>query len=329
MTQTPEGLSPIAVSALLLIDEGATRTDLRRRFEVAGATVTTRAVERAVEDLVAFGLARMARGTPDDPRFVPTSLGRQAAGRARAGDATVELEELERLRTDLLSTIAHELRTPLTAVRTSIGLLLDPTSDPSEGQRQAMLATIDRNAERMQRVVGDILELARFRSGAIRLQLRRFDAADVLEAGVSVVHPLAHAAGQRIQVETGPTPSPRVYADRPRLEQAFLNLVSNAQRFSPPAGRISLSLSESLGTVRWSVTDEGPGIAPEDQERLFERFFVGPSDRHARGEGIGLGLPTALAIAQAHGGTIEVDSRPAQGSTFRLAVPVDGPPEEG
>ncbi len=74
---------------------------------------------------------------------------------------------------------------------------------------------------------------------------------------------------------------------------------------------------------------EGPGIAPADRERLFERFFVGPSDRHARGEGIGLGLPTALAIAQAHGGTIEVDSRPGEGTTFGLAVPVDGPPEEG
>jgi two-component system, OmpR family, phosphate regulon sensor histidine kinase PhoR len=329
MAQTPRDLSPIAVAALLLIEDGTARTELGRRFDAVGASVEPVVVERALEDLVALGLARMGRGTADDPRFVLTSLGRQAAGRARAGDAAVELEELERLRTHLLSTIAHELRTPLTAVRTSVGLLLDPSSHPSDAQRQSMLATIDRNAERMQRVVGDILDLARFRSGAIRLQLRRFDARDVIEAGVSVVTPLAEAAGQRIEVEAASNARIRVYGDRPRLDQAFLNLLSNAQRFSPAGGTIHISLGEERNVVRWSVRDEGPGIPAEDQPRLFERFFVGPADRHARGEGIGLGLPTALAIAQAHGGAVEVDSVPGTGSTFHLAVPLDGPPEEG
>ena len=329
MAQTPRGLSPIAVAALLLIEDGTARTELGRRFAAVGASVEPVVVERALEDLVALGLARMARGTADDPRFVLTSLGRQAAGRARAGDAAVELEELERLRTHLLSTIAHELRTPLTAVRTSVGLLLDPSSHPSDAQRQSMLATIDRNAERMQRVVGDILDLARFRSGAIRLQLRRFDARDVIEAGVSVVAPLAQTAGQRIEVETASNARILVYGDRPRLDQAFLNLLSNAQRFSPAGGTIRISLGEEGGVVRWSVRDEGPGIPAEDQPRLFERFFVGPADRHARGAGIGLGLPTALAISQAHGGTVEVESVPGTGSTFHLAVPLDGPPEEG
>ena len=123
-------------------------------------------------------------------------------------------------------------------------------------------------------------------------------------------------------------PGPHVFGDRPRLERALLNLVSNALKFAPDAGQVEIRVRvEPDGHASWTVTDAGPGIADEDQARLFERFFVGRQDQHSAAEGVGLGLPTALAIAQAHGGTIEVDSRPGHGSTFTLVVPADGPPE--
>ena len=191
-----------------------------------------------------------------------------------------------------------------------------------------MLETIERNAERMQQLVSDILDLSRFRTGAIRLQQRQFDPAEVAESVVATIRPLAEPRGQAIELQT-PPPGSKVYGDRRRLERALLNLVSNAQRFAPDGGHIDVRVAIAPdGTTRWSVTDDGPGISLEDQARLFERFFVGRHDRHGTHEGVGLGLPTALAIAQAHGGTIEVRSRPGEGSTFTLAIPSDGASEE-
>jgi signal transduction histidine kinase len=120
-----------------------------------------------------------------------------------------------------------------------------------------------------------------------------------------------------------------VYGDRARLDRALLNLVANAHHFAPDGGRITVEVKATNdGMIRWSVTDDGPGISAVDQAHLFERFFVGRHDPDAPQEGVGLGLPRALAIAQAHGGTIEVRSRPGRGSTFTLVVPAAGPPEE-
>jgi len=116
-----------------------------------------------------------------------------------------------------------------------------------------------------------------------------------------------------------------VYGDHRRLEQALLNLVSNAQRFSPDGADVGVAVAAAGGQVRWTVTDRGPGIPEGDRERLFERFFVGRNDVQGVREGIGLGLPTALAIAQAHGGGVDVDSAEGRGSAFTLHVPADGP----
>jgi signal transduction histidine kinase len=179
----------------------------------------------------------------------------------------------------------------------------------------------------MQRLVGDILELARFRSGSIRLQLRRFDACELARAVAASVEPLARARGQDVVVR-GCDGNVALFGDHRRIEQALLNLVSNAQRFSPDGATIDVTVAVVEARVQWTVRDAGPGIPESDRGRLFERFFVGRSDRHAAGEGVGLGLPTALAIAQAHGGTIDVDSEVGRGSTFTLVVPVDGPGEQ-
>ncbi len=111
------------------------------------------------------------------------------------------------------------------------------------------------------------------------------------------------------------------------VEQALVNLVANAVRHSPHDRAVTVRVVADAGWTRWAVTDRGPGIPHEHRARLFERFFVGQTDHRGSQEGVGLGLPTALAIAQAHGGTIEVDSEAGHGSTFTLAVPADGPEE--
>lgn len=323
--EAPDRL-PLAAAALAVLGDGGSAATLASRFATLGARLDDGVADVLLADLGELGLVRVARVEREVSWFVPTSLGSKAVAEGLAGRWAVPLADLETLRTDLLSTIAHELRTPLTAIRTSVGLLADAGSEPTDEQRATLLGTIERNADRMQRVVGDILDLARFRAGSIRLQLRRFDACDLARAVLASVAPLAQREGQRLVLEGCAEPI-EVFGDRRRLEQAVLNLVSNAQRFSPAAAEVRVRVSSSGTEVRWRVEDDGPGIPPEDQPRLFERFFVGRSDRHHAREGVGLGLPTALAIAQAHGGAIDVESEVGGGSSFSLVVPADGPAE--
>ncbi len=328
MTTPGAETSPLAVAALALVQGGATVADLERRFSDNGADLRPAVVEDLLSELEALGLVRIARGAPAR-EYVLSSLGRRLVDHGAWTDAAVPLKDLERMRTDFLSVIAHELRTPITVMRTLTGLLLDPASDPTTEQRRTMLETMERNAERMQHVIGEILDLARYRAGTIGLQLRQFDATELAESSVATIRPLAGGRNQTVVLRVPRGPSPRVFGDRPRLDRALLNLVANAQKFAPDGGRITLRLTRPAdGTIRWSVTDDGPGISVADQAHLFERFFVGRHDGDVPQEGVGLGLPRALAIAQAHGGSIDVRSRPGHGSTFTLVVPAAGPPEE-
>jgi signal transduction histidine kinase len=178
----------------------------------------------------------------------------------------------------------------------------------------------------MQRLVGDILDLARFRAGRVQLQLRRFDAVQLASSAISSVTPLAEARRQRIEL-IGPEAPVHVFGDVRRLEQALVNLLSNAAKYSSDGSPITLAVRSRGPEVSWSVTDRGQGIKPEDRPRLFERFFVAGRDSRASRDGIGLGLPISLLIVEAHGGRIDVESRPARGSTFTIVVPVAGPPE--
>jgi hypothetical protein len=306
-----------------------TARGLAERFATAGAVVDGPAAADLLAELAGLGLVRVARRNGDGAVHVLTSLGRQVRDTGAGDGAAIadQLAELERLRTDLLSTIAHELRTPLTAVRTCVGVLRDPEASPSTAELETLLATIERNADRMQRMVGDILEITRFRTGQVLLQLRRFDALELARGAVASVAPLAAQRHQHVILRPPAIPI-RVYGDHRRLEQALVNLISNAVKYGPANGRIEVRVAAvDTELVAWSVRDDGPGISHEDQAHLFERFFVGPNDRDGGPRGVGLGLPTALAIAQAHGGRIDVDSAPGQGSRFSLIVPRDGPPE--
>ena len=339
MTSAGARSSPLAVAALALMRTPATVADLERRFAEYGAEVRPGVIQGLLTELETLGLVRIARGAPS-PEFVLSSLGRRLVDHGSWDDATEPLKDLERMRTDFLSVIAHELRTPITVMRTLTGLLLDPASAPTDEQRQTMLETMERNAERMQHLIGEVLDLARYRSGTIGLQLRQFDAAELAESAVATIRPLAESRNQAVELHVPDGPAPRVFGDRPRLDRALLNLVANAQRFAPDGGRITVRLSATSpsepderavaggadGWVRWSVSDDGPGISAQDQAHLFERFYVGRKDTDEGQTGVGLGLPRALAIAQAHGGTIEVQSRLGHGSTFTLVVPAGGPP---
>jgi len=325
---TAEPRIGFATATLALLGEGATPGELAARLRDAGLEPAPHVADALLRDLVDLGLARVARTESDGPRFVRSTLGEEVAAASLASGAIRGgLDALERLRSDLLATVAHELRTPLTAIRTSSGLLLDPASEPTDEQRRQLLLAIERNADRMQRLVADLLDLARFREGRIALQRRRFDAAELAREAAATIAPLFAEAGQALVVH--PPRHPRaVFGDRRRLEQALLNLLSNAQKFSPPGTTVDLEIVATDGQVAWLVRDAGVGIDAVDRAQLFERFFVGRTDRTGAGRGTGLGLPIARAIAQAHGGEIEVESQPGVGSTFRLVVPLLGPDDD-
>jgi signal transduction histidine kinase len=312
---------------LALLTEPMTAAEVADRVSGDGLELAATRAGDLLARLEALGLARVAGYERTDARYVATSLGQRAAASLVTADPEVRLglEELERLRSDLLATIGHELRTPLTAIRTSAGLLLDPGLDPTPSQRQQLLGTIGRSADRMQQLLTELLDLARLRGGAIEMADDAFDARTLARDVAVSVEPMAAAREQLVRLELPDAPLP-VVGDRRRLEQALLNLVANAQKFSPSGRDVTIAArrDDDPSRVRWTVIDEGPGIAAEDQVRLFERFFVGSSDRSGRG-GAGIGLPTALAIAQAHGGTIEVDSELGRGSTFHLVVPTERP----
>jgi two-component system NtrC family sensor kinase len=308
------------VPAVAMLDRPMRAAELADVAGAAGVGLTAEVAADLLARATDLGLVRVAGYDEGATRYVATSLGERAAASLVAADPELRmgLAELERLRTELLATVGHELRTPLTAIRTSVGLLLDPALDPTADQRQQLLGTIARSADRMQRLLAELLDLARLRAGRVEMQHDTFDARDLVRDVAAGVEPMAAARDQRIVVHLPPRKL-RVVGDRRRLEQALLNLVANAQKFSPSGAAVELGVSASRDrTVRWTVTDHGPGIGAEDRERLFERFFVGASDRQG---GTGIGLPTALAIAQAHGGTIEVESEVGRGSTFHLVVP--------
>ena len=324
MSEPPRPRSALAAAAQTLVRDGVTAAGLAERFAELGATVRPETAHALLSELADLGLVRVARGSGPERVCVLTSLGQRTTDLGAGDDAALSelLRDLERMRTDLLSTIAHELRTPLTAVRTSIGLLRDPTSHPSADQHDALLASIERNADRMQRLVDDTLDLTRFRAGNVHLQLRRFDAVELARSVIAARPPTGPGRLELIGSADQPV---WVFGDRRRLDQALDNLVGNALKYSPDDEPVTILVEGTGEEVRWTVSDRGIGIPDEDRARLFERFFVGRRDRSTARDGVGLGLPIVLAIVGAHDGRIEVVSTPGQGSRFTIIVPAAGP----
>lgn len=310
-------------TALALVEDPSTAEDLAQHFARAGAAISVQQAQALINELTDRGLVRIAHVTAaGERRVVRTVIGDHLV-EALVGQNSLDerLTELERLRSDLVSTIAHEVRTPLTAIRTSVGLLLDPATRASDAQRTELLRTIERNAERIQQHADDVLDLARFRAGRVRLGVRRFDARVIPTEVVDTLGPNLEVKHQDVDIDVPAEPL-WVVADHRRIERAVLNIVANAHKFSTQNTAIAIVVRRTGSDVVWEVADQGPGIPPEQHDQLFERFFVGAGDSGQRGSG--LGLPIALAIAQAHGGRIEFDSSIGEGSTFRLIVPAVG-----
>lgn len=231
-------------------------------------------------------------------------------------DDVTSQEALETTRQKFISNVSHELKTPVTAIRIAAeNLQEEALAEPAQAGAQSILRSVDRLAL----LLGDLSELSRIESGALRLDPVRLDLPAFVAALVKDQQPRLAGSGVTLEASVEAPPGLPLVADPLRLSQVLENLVSNAVKFSPSGGRVRLVVRLTAQGQFWEVSDQGPGIPEEEQGRIFERFY---RSRAAQAKpGTGLGLAIVKHLCRLMGGQITVESRPGEGATFRVALP--------
>jgi signal transduction histidine kinase len=238
------------------------------------------------------------------------------------------LQELDQMKSEFVAITSHELRTPITSIRGFINTLMRNKDRFEPDQVAAFLDIIDRQSARLARLVEDLLFVSRIEAGTMRLSMERVELDSFLRETVESFGPDGRT---RVEVMTDP-PDATVIMDPQRCEQIVRNLVDNALKFSPPDTPVRLEGRVTGGAVEVSVRDRGPGIPPEAQSRIFDRFHQEGEVLSREREGAGLGLYITKRLLEAMGGTIELASSPGEGSRFRVRIPsgevVTRPPKQ-
>jgi two-component system, OmpR family, phosphate regulon sensor histidine kinase PhoR len=250
------------------------------------------------------------------------------SGRGELLGATLLLEDLtgqrrmEAARRDLVANVSHELRTPLAGMKALVETLELGVDDPELAA--SFLSRINGEIDRLALLVHDLLELSRIESGGVTLDCRPVDLAHIATGAVERLRPDSAAAGIELTIE--PAGRPWVLADSARCEQILTNLLQNALKFSSAGGRVTVAWQTEAGEVSIHVRDTGIGIAPEEQSRVFERFYKVDKGR-AGNSGTGLGLAIVKHLATAMGGRVGLASVPGEGSDFYFTLPFATEPD--
>ena len=251
---------------------------------------------------------------PSDVEFA-RGLGRLASLAVGNARLYASARHATRARDDVLSIVAHDLRSPLNSIVLGVqGLQRRGVTASAPGS--AMLETILSSARRMNRLIEDLLDVARLEAGSLSIQVSPQPTGELLREALEAARP--QAGGLRLVLDV-PEALPPVLADRDRLLQVFSNLLGNALKFTPAGGEVGVGARVEGTHVCFSVRDTGVGIAPEALAHIFDRFWQ--ADRGDR-RGAGLGLSITKGLVEAHGGTLRVESAPGQGSTFFFSVPI-------
>jgi signal transduction histidine kinase len=268
-----------------------------------------------LREMVAAASA-MARG--DYTRRVTATSRDEVGELARAFNSmAAELDEVDRIRRDLLANVSHELRTPIGALRAKLENLVDDVETADPAALKAML----RQVERLGNLLEQLLDLSRLESGAVPLERSRFAARTLVEHVVDEWRTQAEIRDIRVEGDVDPA-TLELHADAQRLHQVLANLVANAVRHSPRGGRVLVRATAVNGLARLEVSDDGPGIPAEEAERVFERFYRSDQARSSKDGGSGLGLSIARWIVDLHGGRIRAEQVEPHGC--RMVVELEG-----
>ncbi len=235
-------------------------------------------------------------------------------------EANRRLQELDRLKDDFVSTVSHELRTPLTSVRAFSEILHDnPNMD--DGERQKFLAIIVKETERLTRLTNQVLDLAKIESGKAEWHIEKIDLVALIRDALGTTSHLFQQKSITLEQKI-PDKSLFAMADRDRITQVVINLISNAVKFcEPEEGRVRVSLTQKNYELQVTVADNGPGVSPEEHERIFDKFHQISNRKEGKPKGTGLGLAICQRIITHHGGKIWLDSSAGAGATFSFTIP--------
>ncbi len=274
------------------------------------------------------GVMRVARsrGTdafePEEQRLLPTfahqaALAIDKAHLAERARRAATLEETDRLKTALLSSVSHDLRSPLAAIKTGVTALLDPAADLRPQERGELLGSIDQETDRLSLLVANLLDLSRIQGGALNPRKEWVDLAEIV---ASVVDRLSQRLVDcSIEVDLA-NDLPLILCDFVRIDQVLSNMIENAAHYAPPHTPITVSARAQADGVLVSVRDRGPGIPPEERDRVFEPFYRGAATERTH-SGSGLGLAICRGIVEAHGGWIRVDAVAGPGASISFFLP--------
>ncbi|WP_288403526.1 sensor histidine kinase KdpD [uncultured Pseudomonas sp.] len=231
--------------------------------------------------------------------------------------------ETEQLRSALLASVSHDLRTPLTVMRGSIDALATLGEAIPASDRQELLDATRQEAERLDRYIQNLLDMTRLGHGSLQLARDWVDPGDILASALQRLQPLLTGLRVATRIEPG---LPLLWVHPALIEQALVNVLENAIRFSAPGGRLEISLLRQGNELQLAVADEGPGIPPEDRTRIFDMFYTAARGDRG-GQGTGLGLAICQGMVGAHGGRVSVeDGLDGRGTTMRMHLPLPAPP---
>ena len=238
-------------------------------------------------------------------------------------DLNERLQASDNQKNEFISTITHEMRTPLTSIRAFSEILYDNDEELDTREKQQFLKTIIKETNRMERLINQVLDLEKFESGTMRLDIQNTDLHELVKESLAAVYQLMQ--DKAIRVDTFYEPNlPEVPLDRDRVLQVLINLLSNAIKFSPKDSGIIRVQTLNMGDyVQISVWDNGKGISPELKEIIFEKFFQAKNQNIRKPKGSGLGLAISKKIIQYHRGKIWVDSQPSEYSCFYIELPLN------
>jgi signal transduction histidine kinase len=230
-----------------------------------------------------------------------------------------ERKKAEKMKSDFVSFVTHQLRTPLSGIKWMLELASGEVDDPEE--MRSFVQDARASTDRLIRLVNDLLDVSRLERGALQVHHSKVDLADLTRSVLGEISPLMQEKGQAVTVYIGDELTP-AWADSQMLRQVVLNLISNAMKYTPREGRITIAVRKEENRLRWEVSDTGIGIPKSDLGKLFEKFYRAENAQAVETEGTGLGLYLVRLIVEQFGGKVWCTSEEGVGSTFAFTLPI-------